>query len=136
MGRRVRTTAAMLIVLAAPAVLTGCQSEDGGDARGVALAFERAVVGSDWAVACRLLAPATKSEVEQAAGKRCARALREEDLPAARSLDHVEEYGTMAQVRFAADTLFLAEFRGGWKVMAAGCSPVPGRPYDCIVKGN
>jgi len=42
----------------------------------------------------------------------------------------------MAQVRFTGDTLFLSEFRGRWKVLAAGCSPMPRAPYDCSVKGG
>jgi hypothetical protein len=42
----------------------------------------------------------------------------------------------MTQVRFAQDTIFLARFQSGWKVMAAGCSPVPGHPYDCRLQGG
>jgi hypothetical protein len=41
----------------------------------------------------------------------------------------------MAQVRFADETLFLAEFDGDWRVLAAGCTPADSR-FDCTVKGG
>ncbi|QES47254.1 hypothetical protein DEJ50_04825 [Streptomyces venezuelae] len=46
-----------------------------------------------------------------------------------------EAYGRQAIVRMAGDTLFLSLFTAGWKVVAAGCTPRPGRPYDCLIKG-
>ena len=62
-------------------------------------------------------------------------ALAGEDLPDAGPAEAFDGFGTMARVRYQRDTVFLAEFRRGWKVMAAGCTPVPGRPYDCRVEG-
>lgn len=44
-------------------------------------------------------------------------------------------FGTMAQVRYPEDTVFLARFRSGWRVMAAACSPQAHDPYDCRIKG-
>jgi hypothetical protein len=41
----------------------------------------------------------------------------------------------MAQVRFRQDTVFMAQFRDGWKVMAADCAPRPDKPYDCQIQG-
>ena len=32
-------------------------------------------------------------------------------------------YGQWAQVRLSGDTVFLAVFPGGWRVVAAGCTP-------------
>jgi hypothetical protein len=47
----------------------------------------------------------------------------------------------MAIVELAADTVFLdtvflARFDGGWRVMAADCSPRAEQPYECQVKGS
>jgi hypothetical protein len=43
-------------------------------------------------------------------------------------------WGGEAQVTLATQVLFLAEFRDGWHVTAAGCSPRPDQPYACTVK--
>jgi hypothetical protein len=51
-------------------------------------------------------------------------------------VDAFSTFGTMAQVRFSGDVMFVSEFGNGWKVMAAGCSPVPGHPYDCTLQGG
>jgi hypothetical protein len=50
-------------------------------------------------------------------------------------VEHLFGAGTMAQVRFREDTVFMSEFRHGWKVMAADCKPRTGRPYDCQIQG-
>ncbi|MEU5576193.1 hypothetical protein ABZ791_03245 [Streptomyces huasconensis] len=34
------------------------------------------------------------------------------------------------------DTLFLSSFPGGWKAIAAGCTPRPEKPYQCRIKGG
>ena len=83
-----------------------------------------------------LLAPETRSGLEQSAGKPCASAILEEELPAPGPVKRSTSFGTMARVTFAADTMFVTEFRGGWKVTAAGCAPVPGHPYECRLKGG
>lgn len=114
---------------------TGCGSQQPA-ATLVATKFVRALGNSQPAAACKYLAPQTKSDLVSSAGKSCPAALKEEDLPTAGSVKVSKTFGTMAQVRFAADTLFLARFNSGWKVMAAGCSPRPGRPYDCQVQGG
>jgi hypothetical protein len=44
---------------------------------------------------------------------------------------------TWAQVRLDDDTVFLAAFPGGWRVVAAGCRPRgEAEPYDCAVEGR
>jgi hypothetical protein len=70
------------------------------------------------------------------AGKRCAAAILDEDLPDAGAAEGFSTFGTMGQVRFSHDVLFVSEFEHGWKVMAAGCSPVPERPYRCQLQGG
>jgi hypothetical protein len=128
-------SALLLAVVAVVSSTAACQSSADPRPRDVASAFQRAVEAADGAAGCDLLAPGTKSELEQSAGKPCRDALPGESLPAAGAVRDVATFGTMAQVRFAEDTLFLAEFRDGWKVVAAGCSPVRGHPYDCVLQG-
>lgn len=123
--------AASLILL----TVAGCGSAQQGVARDAAVDFSSALAAGDAAQACDLLAPKTKSELVESAGKPCPAALAEEDLPEAGEVQATEAFGTMAQVRFDGDVLFLAEFRGGWKVMAVGCSDRPNQPYDCTVGG-
>jgi hypothetical protein len=86
--------------------------------------------------ACSLLAPATRAQLEQAAGTPCPAALAEEDLAVADGYEGIARFGTMAQVKFLGDTVFVTKFAQGWKVLAAGCAPVPGAPYDCRLQGG
>ncbi len=127
-----------LITLATVVAVAGCGSvghrEDA--AADVAVRMLTAVGSQDGATACAVLAPETVSEVEQSAEKPCAQAILEEDLPAPGQVLGTDVYGEWAQVRLADDTLFLAAFPGGWRVVAAGCKPRDERPYDCLVKGS
>jgi hypothetical protein len=116
-------------------VLSGCAASP-APAAAIGDQFYRAVVGADWPTACALLAPETKASLEQTAGKACPAALQDEELSDPGPVGRAVEYGTMTQVRYEQDTVFLARFQSGWKVMAAGCSPVPGHPYDCRVQGG
>lgn len=129
----VRPAAVMCTLMAVS--LTGC-TQPTDPAGSVAGRFESAIAGSDWGAACVVLAPETKAELEQSSGKSCPAALEEEDLPDPGSRRAASVFGTAAQIRFARDTLFLARFRTGWKLTAAGCSPVPGHPYDCQLQGG
>lgn len=132
MTRRGARAAALLLAAAA---LGGCAptaSESGaGDA---ARAF--AAPSRDAALGCDLLAPRTRAAVEQQADRPCPAALGEADLPVAGELREVSVYGRDAMARFEHDTLFLARFDEGWRVTAAGCTPVPDRPFDCLVAGG
>jgi hypothetical protein len=128
---------AMLGVLLVAA--SGCQSgagSAGSGARTTAQWFAQAISGDDHVRACSLLAPETRTQLEQAAGKPCRVAIAEEDLAPADAFEDIAVFGTMAQARFAGDTVFLTRFPQGWKVLAAGCSPVPGEPYDCRLQGG
>jgi hypothetical protein len=127
-------------VLALPvlAVLTGCGDVGNREAAAgdVATKLLAAVAGKDGATACAVLAPRTASELTQSAGKPCDEAILDQDLPAPAAVNGTDVYGQWAQVRLSDDTLFLAVFPGGWRVVAAGCKPRKSRPYDCTLQGG
>jgi hypothetical protein len=50
-------------------------------------------------------------------------------------VESVQIWGGDAQVRLAADTLFLTETRAGWRITAASCRPHGEAPYVCEVEG-
>jgi hypothetical protein len=115
---------------------SGC-ADVGGRQSAAADAASRlltAVRGRDGAAACALLAPDTAGELEKSAGKPCDQAILDEDLPAPGSVSGTDVYGQWAQVRLTDDTVFLAVFPGGWRVVAAGCKPRSSRPYDCTLQ--
>jgi hypothetical protein len=114
---------------------TGCGDGGADKPRSVAASFENALGAGDGDAACALLAPATLSELEQSSGSPCARAILDQDLPSASSPPDAVAYGSMAQVRYAEETLFLSQFDGDWRVLAAGCTPAHAR-FDCTVRGG
>lgn len=116
--------------------LAGCAPAQDEEVRAVAARFYSAYAGDDPAVACDQLAPRTKSELEQSAGQPCAEALPQEDVPAVDHPVRVRVFGTQAEVTWSGETTFLARFQGGWKVTAAGCTPQPHQPYDCVLSGG
>jgi hypothetical protein len=125
------------VVLAALA-LAGCASvgDRGEAADAVATRLLTSVGARNGAAACALLAPETAAEVAQSGDKPCAEAILDEDLPAAGAVTGTEVFGQWAQVRLTGDTVFLAAFPGGWRVVAAGCTPRAERPYDCVLQGG
>jgi hypothetical protein len=131
--------------------MSGCGGEGADLAAGVAADFHAAVASQEGAGACALLAPQTRGELEQSAQQPCARAVLAESIPDVGGVADSKRFGGKAQVRFAgtgagaadaaggaaiADTVFLAEFPDGWKVVAAACTPRARLPYDCRVEGG
>lgn len=124
------------LLLAVPLLaLTGCGSVgERGDAAGAAaVGLLDAVAARDGATACAALAPDTLAE-EEAGGQACAEAVLDEDLPGPSPIDTIDVYGQWARVVLADDTVFLAVFPGGWRVVAAGCTERAERPYDCTIQ--
>lgn len=119
-------------------LLTGCGDLGNREtaAGEVATTLLTAVAGKDGAAACATLAPDTAAELVQSAGKSCDQAILDQDLPAPAAVDSTDVYGQWAQVRLSDDTLFLAVFPGGWRVVAAGCQSRQPRPYDCTLQGG
>jgi hypothetical protein len=123
-------------------VTAGCGSVEEGRtaALGAALAFERALGAGNGAAVCAVLAPGVREEVEQSARTSCEEGVLEEDVPfvaaAEEEVEGVDVGGRQARVVFRTDTLFLSRFSGSWKVVAAGCTPRPERPYRCLLKGG
>lgn len=120
------------------ALLTGCSSGQEDEVSATARQFYAAVAQQDGRAACALLAPSTRSEVEQSAQKACRTAILEESLPHVTRPHAVQAYGTMSQVRYGGETAFLSRFGAHWKVVAAGCTPPPSqsRAYDCQISGG
>ncbi len=129
---------AAVLLLPGLLLVAGCGSvtERGDAASTVAVRMLSAVEGQDGAGACAVLAPDTAAALEESAGKPCAEAILEEDLPGAGTVTASEVYGQWAQVRLTGDTVFLGAFPGGWRVVAAGCTPRQNRPYDCTLQGG
>lgn len=128
------------LILALPLVLAAGGCGDGSRqaaAQAAAVAMLRAAADGDGATACALLAPETAAAVAEEQESTCAEGLLKEDLPAPGAARDTEVYGQWAQVRFDGDTVFLAAFRGGWRVVAAACEPRgEDRPYDCAIQGG
>jgi hypothetical protein len=132
--KRLSIGVASFIVLATAAC--GSVDDRGATASDAAVRLLQAVDSKDGAAACTLLAPETASELTRSAGKSCAEAILDEDLPEPDAVAGTEVYGQWAQVRLAGDTMFLAAFPGGWRVVAAGCNPQGEKPYDCTLQGG
>jgi hypothetical protein len=127
--------AGLAISAAVASSMSGCGGLDAAEegAAAVATEFHESVDG-DPRAACALLAPGTLSELEGSAGP-CGQVLPEQDLSEPGQVRRVEVYGRDAWVEVGADVVILARFPSGWRVTAAGCRPVPERPYDCVLKG-
>lgn len=128
------------LLVAALAVLApaGCASADrrGSAAADTVGALLTALRDGDGAAACAVLAPDTRAALERSADRPCAEAVLDEDLPGPSEVLRTDVYGQWAQVRSRSDTVFLAMFPGGWRVVAAGCTPRGERPYACRLDGG
>ena len=122
-----------------PALLlaAGCASSGPHDGpRAAANFFEASWARHDGAAVCRVLAPQARAAVSQSARKPCAAGILDEDLPTSGPPGTTRVWGRAAQVQVPGDTLFLSRFPSGWKVIAAGCTPLAGKLYDCQVQGG
>ena len=128
----------LAVVAATVVVVAGCGSvaSRGQAASSAAQRLLNAVDRKDGAAACALLAPQTAAEVVQSAQQDCAEAILDQNLPRPGAVTGDDVYGQWARVRLSDDTIFLAMFAGGWRVVAAGCTPRGERPYDCTVQGG
>jgi hypothetical protein len=122
---------------ACAALLSDCSGlgPDTSGAADAAQAFHSATAGGDGAAACSRLSVRVVAELEQSEGTPCEQAVMAADVPAARQVRDVQVWGGRGLVVLDHDVVFVAEFDGGWRVTAAGCSPRKDRPYDCTVKG-
>ncbi|HEX5569148.1 MAG TPA: hypothetical protein VFY14_19895 [Streptomyces sp.] len=120
------------------ALLCGCGASqeriDGASA--AAASFAEAAQAGDGAAMCAVLARETKQELEHSERSTCDEAVVEQRLPTTGPVLETDVHGRQALVKLRDDTLFLSRFSTGWKVVAAGCTPRPGRPYQCLVKGG
>ncbi|WP_431945166.1 hypothetical protein [Actinacidiphila sp. bgisy167] len=136
MPRRRHAPMAAAVALAAAVSACGTLAERQDAASTVAESFERALSDQRSGALCSALAPTTRDELEQTAKQPCEEAILRAELPQAGDVRHVDVYGGQARVVLERDTLFLAHFPTGWKVSAAGCTPVPQQPYRCEIKGR
>lgn len=134
-GRELTHFRFVAVLAAAAALGAGCSNPQEDAVRATADAFTEAVAARNWTAACALLAPSTRAELESSAGKPCPAALEEEAPPTVGSPDRIEVFGTMAQLRYPGETLFLTRFHDAWHVLAAACTARAAKPYDCTVKG-
>ena len=128
--------ARVVVAIAAAGLLAGCGSGSPAGPRDAAVAFRAAWLQGDGTAACRLLAPGTAAEVVSSSGRPCPQGILDQDAPAAGPVQATQVWGGSAQVRLRGDTVFLSRFDGGWRVLAAGCVPRAGKPYDCELAGG
>ena len=126
----------VLLLIGSLTLVAGCASPNRQGSEDVVIRFYHAYGSKDGATACALLAPATRSAVAQAAQMPCAEGLLAEHLPSPGAVRSTAVYGDQAQVRLVGDTVFVAAFQQGWRVVAAGCKPRPDRPYECAVEAG
>jgi hypothetical protein len=125
-----------LTLAVAVALTAGCASvgNRADAATGVAVALLTDVADGNGPAACARLAPDTAETVAE--DEPCEKAILAKDLPKPGKVVGSDVYGQWAQVRLDDDTIFLAVFPGGWRVVAAGCAPRSSRPYQCSVEGG
>lgn len=115
-------------------VTGGCIPAGESAVQAAADSFQVALGAGDDNAACGWLSEEARGNLESASGKPCARALSGLGLPTG-SVRSVEVWGGNAQARLDAGVFFLAEFKAGWRITAAGCQPRQDKPYDCDVEG-
>ncbi|MEU8354913.1 hypothetical protein AB0C27_02770 [Nonomuraea sp. NPDC048882] len=125
-----RTPLVVLALLLVP--VSACAVDTASPAR-AAERFHAAISAHQERAACAMLTRETADRLP-ARGQTCADALRELGLGPGGGVTSVSVWGDEAQVRLRGDTLFLRRFTDGWRISAAGCSPVRDLPYECEVE--
>ena len=128
-----RSRCGALLAMAMLPLLTACSASSEPAVRAVAASFQRAVGQHDAATACALLSDEARARLESASARPCPKALPALALPGG-PVESTQVWGGEAQVGLGTQVLFLAEFRSGWRVTGAGCSPRPDQPYACTVR--
>ncbi|MEU7282881.1 hypothetical protein AB0A69_29500 [Streptomyces sp. NPDC045431] len=124
--------AAVAVVVTVAVTSCGTLPERRDRVTAEAVRFEQALDAGRHERLCAALAPSTREELEQSAGRRCERAIGEEDVPRGGGVRGVDVYGDQARVVLEHDTLFLARFPGGLegdrsRLRAASPAAVPVR---------
>ncbi len=114
-------------------LVAGCAQQEAGSAQAAATGFYAALAGGRTEQACGLLSERAREGLETG-GHACGDAIRELRLPGGQPRD-ARVFGDEAQVRLAADTVFLHRFGDRWLVHAAGCVPRGSLPYRCEIGG-
>jgi hypothetical protein len=113
----------------------GCGAAPGTDAvTGVADRWLAAAQAKDAAALCQLLTPAAAQSIASG-DETCQQAVGDLSVPGDGPVESVQVWSDRAQVRTAADTLFLTKLTVGWRVSGAGCTFQGDEPYDCDVEG-
>lgn len=134
-----RDVGAALALLACGAGLLACGAPDQEGAAASAAERFTAAAASDPAAACELLAPQTRKHLEDETERACRSVIAGQHLPTERHAVRTQVAGHSAQVVLPHQTVFLALFDSGWKVVAAGCrrsSSDTATPYECVLKGG
>ena len=129
-SRRVVVLVAVVACAWSTASCAGAQDTAVADA---ATGLLDAASSGDGATACSLLAPPVRTELQDASGHSCERAVLDEGLEEVSGAVETQVFDTSAQAVVGTQTLFLARFDGQWLVIGAACSAVPAHPYDCNI---
>jgi hypothetical protein len=130
MHRRSSVQVRAAVAVAAALLMCGCADLEQQQVEQVASAFAAA----DPSARCQMLAPATVATVEAQAGRPCAQATAQLELPEG-AVQSSTVWGDQAQVHLVGDTVFLTKTGDGWKVTAAGCRSRGDAPYACRMEG-
>ena len=110
--------------------LTGCGRND--DERAVSTVTERfltAVEEGQGEIACAQLTPPAAESLE--ASRPCAEAVTDLDVSRA-PVTRAQVYSISAKVEAGGTSYFLELTRAGWRISAAGCTPLTrDEPFDC-----
>jgi len=123
-----------VLVLGGAVILSSCGADDRAPVVRVAQHFLAAIQAGDGRQACSLLTDTARNSVTGATDASCSDVIT--GLRSGGSAVHdVQVWGDTAQVRIGGDVVFLRDLASGWRISAAGCTPLAHRPYDCDVQG-